>query len=48
MTPPVVAERMKRQIAGSELFVMPEGTHYMPLEFPDELGDRIASFLAQL
>jgi len=48
MTPQAVAERMQRRIAGSELFVIPEGTHYMPLEFPDELGDRIASFLERL
>lgn len=47
MTPPDVAERMQRRIRGSELFMIPEGTHYMPLEFPDELCERIARFLDQ-
>lgn len=46
LTPVPVAERLHRAIAGSELFVVPGGTHYTVTEFPELLCDRIAQFLA--
>ncbi len=45
MTPVATAERLHRAIAGSELFVIPEGTHYTPIEFGEALADRIEDFL---
>jgi pimeloyl-ACP methyl ester carboxylesterase len=48
MTPVATAEAMHQAIAGSELFVIPHGTHYMPIEYPDELGDRIERFLERV
>ena len=48
MTPVSTAEAMHRAIAGSELFIVPDGTHYMPIEYPDELGERVERFLDRL
>ncbi len=45
MAPVATAEQLHRLIAGSELFVIPEGTHYMPIEFGEALVDRIERFL---
>ena len=47
MTPVATAAHMHRVIVGSELFVLPEGTHYMPIEFPQPLGERLAAFLSR-
>jgi pimeloyl-ACP methyl ester carboxylesterase len=44
MTPVSTARHMHRRIRGSELFVVEGGTHYMPAEFPTELGQRIRRF----
>ncbi|MEI8255531.1 MAG: alpha/beta hydrolase [Deltaproteobacteria bacterium] len=46
MTPVSVAEQMHRRIPGSELFVLARATHYIVAEFPKQLTDRIALFLA--
>jgi len=48
MSPVRTAERLHRAIAGSELFVIPEGTHYMPIEFGEEMADRMERFLADV
>lgn len=34
-------------IPGAELCVLPGGTHYLPVEFPAELADRVERFLAE-
>ncbi|MCB9736065.1 MAG: alpha/beta hydrolase [Deltaproteobacteria bacterium] len=47
MTPLATAEAMHRRIPGSELVVLPGGTHYTPVELPDELNDVIADFFAR-
>jgi non-heme chloroperoxidase len=48
LTPPRIAESMHRAIAGSELFVVPGATHYIVVEFPELLTDRIAAFLRRV
>ena len=48
LTPVSVAERMHRAIRGSELFIVPRATHYIVAEFPEQLTDRIATFLASV
>lgn len=45
MTPVFVARKMNRMIRGSRLVVIPGGTHYTPLEFPDVVGHEILRFL---
>jgi len=47
MTPVHVAEVMHNAIGGSELFVIPDGTHYMPLEYGEEIASRAGDFLRQ-
>jgi pimeloyl-ACP methyl ester carboxylesterase len=47
LTPVRVAERMHREIAGSELVVIPGATHYVVAEYPEVLTSAIASFLAR-
>lgn len=48
LTPPKVAERLHRAIAGSELVIIPRATHYVVAEFPDLLCDAIGGFLARV
>ena len=45
LTPPRLAKRMHKMIPGSELFIVPRATHYIPVEFGDLLAQRIADFL---
>ena len=45
LTPVKIAERMHRAIRGSELFVVPGATHYIVVEYPELLTERIAQFL---
>jgi pimeloyl-ACP methyl ester carboxylesterase len=45
MTPIRTAEDLHRGIAGSELYVVPRGTHYTLTEFPVELHRGITAFL---
>ncbi len=47
MTPRIAAERIAKGVAHGELFVVPEGTHYIAVEFPDLLNARIARFHAE-
>ncbi len=45
MTPVKTARLLSERIRGSELFVVPGGTHYTPAEFPDVVAARIVGFL---
>ncbi|MDP8254940.1 MAG: alpha/beta hydrolase [Candidatus Alcyoniella australis] len=47
-TPVYVSERMHRRIRGSELLVLPKGTHYAPLEFPSEINAGMDKFLDRM
>ncbi len=47
MTPRAVAERMAERIAGAELMSVPQGTHYVAVEYPELLNLRIEKFLAE-
>ncbi len=44
MTPRIAAERIVRGVAKGELFVVPDGTHYIAVEYPDLLNERIERF----
>ncbi|MCS6798119.1 MAG: alpha/beta hydrolase [Myxococcota bacterium] len=46
-TPPRAAERMARAIGGAELLVVPGGTHYVAVEYPELVNLRIEKFLAE-
>ena len=46
-TPPTVMEELHRRIPGSRLHLIPEGTHYTPLEYPDQLNDALERFFAE-
>ena len=48
MTPVHTAEEMHRAIAGSELFVVPNGTHYTIAEYPEIVNLRLERFLRTL
>lgn len=45
MTPASRAIKMHKAISGSELMVIPSGTHYVPIEFPDWINLRVEKFL---
>ncbi len=47
MTPLHVSERMTELIPGAELHSLAEGTHYAPLEFPEEINEALDRFLAE-
>ncbi|ACL65532.1 alpha/beta hydrolase fold protein [Anaeromyxobacter dehalogenans 2CP-1] len=44
-TPLRLSERMHSEIPGSELLVVPGGTHVAPLEAPDLVAERVLAFL---
>jgi len=44
-TPPSVAWEMHRDIRGSEILVIPNGTHVAQIEHPDLVGLRVEKFL---
>jgi pimeloyl-ACP methyl ester carboxylesterase len=46
-TPLALSRRMHRAIRGSELLVLPEGTHTAPLEYPQVVLARVEQFLAE-
>ena len=46
-TPMRLSVRMHEEIPGSELLVLPGGTHVGPIEHPDLLAARIRAFLAR-
>lgn len=47
ITPIKVAEKMAREIPKAELFIVPQGTHYVLLEFPDKVVLRLKQFLSE-
>lgn len=47
LTPATLSKQMHALVPGSELVVMQGASHYLPLEFPRELNQTIASFLAR-
>lgn len=44
MTPVSVGEYMHERIAGSELFVIPNGTHYTTMEYPEIVNLKLEQF----
>ena len=48
LTPPSTARKMHERIAGSELFIVPRATHYIPIEFGDLLAARVDGFLERV
>ena len=48
MTPASLSEEMNRQIPGSQLLVVPDGSHTAPLERPQLVTDTIANFLSTI
>ncbi len=45
--PTASVEELARAISGAELCVLPGATHYLPVEYPEELADRVDGFLAE-
>ena len=45
MTPRTAAERIVREVPGAELLVVPGGTHYLAVEYPELVNLRIERFL---
>jgi pimeloyl-ACP methyl ester carboxylesterase len=46
-TPRAAAEKMVEKIRGAELMVVPGGTHYVAVEYPELVNLRIAKFFAE-
>lgn len=46
-TPRAAAERMVRQVRGAELLVVPGGTHYVAVEYPELVNLRIEKFFRE-
>ncbi|MDP8257381.1 MAG: alpha/beta hydrolase [Candidatus Alcyoniella australis] len=46
-TPMWLSERMNKLIPGSEMIVIPEGTHTGPIEMPDMINLRVEKFLVE-
>ena len=44
-TPVTMAETIYEQIPGAELWVMPEASHQLPLQWPEDFTDCILDFL---
>ena len=47
MTPADVTEKMVREMRRAELFIVPGGSHYCLLEYPDIVSDRLRRFLVE-
>lgn len=47
MTPRGAAERIAREVPGAELLVVPSGTHYLAVEYPELVNLRIDRFLRE-
>lgn len=45
MTPHWVSEKMRSLLRDSELMILPLGTHYLPVEFPEMINLRVEKFL---
>ena len=48
LTPVEVAERMHKMIPGSELFMVPQASHFMMCEYPDILNLRLEKFFKKI
>lgn len=48
LTPVSIAERLHAEVRGSELVLIPGGTHYSLTEFPDLLNDTLARFFTRV
>ncbi len=48
MTPRAVSERMQSEIADCRLVVVPGGTHYTPVEFPEMVASELDRFLRRV
>jgi pimeloyl-ACP methyl ester carboxylesterase len=48
MTPVSSAERLASSIPGAELVIIPRGTHYTPLEFPQRVNEAIEGLLRRV
>jgi len=48
MTPTFTARKMNRLIPGARLVILPGGSHYTPLEFPEAIQDEILGFLSSV
>jgi pimeloyl-ACP methyl ester carboxylesterase len=48
LTPAYTAEQIHRAVRGSRLVLIPGGTHYTPVEYPDVIREALAGFLAAL
>lgn len=48
MTPMSVSERMRAEIGDCRLVIVPGGTHYTPVEFPDMVAAEIDTFLRRI
>jgi len=46
-TPKKVAEKMARKIPGAEICVIPGGTHYAPVEYPELVNLRVEKFFRE-
>ena len=44
-TPPALAHRIARQLPNSDIMVVPQGRHFLCLEFPDLVNLRVEQFL---
>ena len=44
---PRLAEDLVARLPRAELYVVPKGTHYAPLEFPELINARIDRFLSE-
>lgn len=47
-TPMSLAEEMHRRIKGSELLIVPGGSHYAPVEYPEVINPRVEQFLSKI
>jgi pimeloyl-ACP methyl ester carboxylesterase len=48
LTPAYTAERVHRKVRGSRLVVIPGGTHYTPVEYPDIIRQELRHFLGRV
>ena len=47
MTPDALSSHMAAMIPDAELMIVPGGTHYVPVEFPQEINQRIVAVLGE-
>ena len=47
LTPPELSEAMVHHLPHGELFMLPHGTHFGPMEYPVEIADRMQRFIEE-